>query len=167
MLKDKLFQPQFNDKKGQCGKGGKPNDKDTLFDMHPCAGYAAAGPCAAAVVSAMRARPDADWYVVYDPHGEGRAMCIILVQGRGSLSGFAESISAHAVGKDYAVPEYAMGFFAFNGKFLAKAMQSCCTIPIPGISAASCGEAARESLASALYIELLRARVFIPFQQLL
>ena len=161
-----LFQPRFNDKKGQRGKGKNVKGKDTLLDLRPCAGNAAAGPCASAVISAMRARHDADWYVAYDPNAAGRSMGLILVRN-GSLMDCARSISADIAGKEYTMPGHALGFFAFNKDSVGKAMRSCCTIPVPGISDASYNDASRESLASALYIELLRARVFIPFQQLI
>jgi hypothetical protein len=163
---NRLFQPRFEDKKGQRGKGNGVKGKETLFDLRPYCGNAAAGPCASAVVSAMRAHPDAEVYIAYDPNETGIAMCMMLVRGGSSLSSFAESISAHALGKEYTVPGYMLGFFAFDGTSLEKAMQSCCTIPIPGVSAASCGDESRESLAGALYIAMAKARVFIPFRQL-
>ncbi len=154
MQQGRLFQPQPNNK-GQCKKGDKAKGKNPLYDMRPCAGNAVAGPCAAAVVAAIRAHQNADCYAAYDPN-ESCSMCVILVRGCGSLSSFTESISANPVGRDYTVPGYAVGFFMLNKNSLEKAMQSCCTIPIPGISAASCGDAARESLAGALFIALAR-----------
>jgi hypothetical protein len=152
-----LFQAKLNDGRGQRGKGNKVKGKDPLCDMRPYGDSAMAGPCAAAVVAAIRAHPDADWYAAYDPGDAGCSICVILARGSGSLSGLAKSISMHAVGRDYILPGYALGFLMLNEISLVKAAQSCCAIPVPGISDASCGDAARESLAGALHIALARA----------